>query len=58
MKQKIRPEPFDRYCFDSLDNIGRLRKILAGGILDVPVLADSEPVLAMGPADGELAFCT
>lgn len=56
IKQKLRPEPFDWYRFDSFANIGQLRKILPGGILDVPVLADGEPVLDIGAADGDLAF--
>ncbi len=56
IKERLRPEPYDWYRFNSFANIGQLEKILPGGVHDIARLADGAPVADIGSADGDLAF--
>ena len=56
IKQRVRPEPYDWYRFNSFANIGQLEKILPGGVTDIPSMAWDAPVADIGAADGDLAF--
>jgi tRNA (mo5U34)-methyltransferase len=56
IRERVKPEPFDWYSFDSFGNLTHLDALLPRGIESVVKLAGEDPVADIGTGDGDLAF--
>ncbi len=56
IRERIRPEPFDWYRFDSFANVTALESLLPRGLAKAVELAGDEPVADIGTGDGDIAF--
>jgi tRNA (mo5U34)-methyltransferase len=56
IRQRIKPEPFDWYRYDSLANITHIESLLPKGLDSIIELANGEPVADIGAGDGDMGF--
>jgi len=56
VRQRVRPEPFDWYRFDSFASLTHFDALLPGGLRALLQLAAKEPVADIGTGDGDMAL--
>ncbi len=56
IRQRVRPEPFNWYVFDTFANVTALETLLPKGFSSVLSLAGDEPIADFGTGDGDMAF--
>ena len=56
IRNRVRPEPFDWYTWDSFANLSALDALMPGGIAKAAELAADEPLADIGAGDGDISF--